>query len=64
MKFSMESIQSMGTLREYIIKRVKYPVAAESYLRAALDEYAEFRDLDALLLALRTIIIAQDSRTD
>lgn len=49
----------MGTLREHI-EKVKDPVATEAYLNADLDEYAEFRDLGALLLALRAIItIAQ-----
>ena len=55
----MKSIKSMGTLRECIIEMVKDPEEAEAYLKAALDEYAEFRDLEALLLALRTITIAQ-----
>ncbi len=55
----MKSIKSMGTLRECIIEMVKHPKEADAYLNAALDEYAEFRDLEALLLALRTITIAQ-----
>lgn len=55
----MKSVKSMGSLRECIIEMVKDPEEAEAYLNAALDEYAEFRDLEALLLALRTITIAQ-----
>ena len=55
----MKSIKSMGTLRECIIEMVKDPEEAEAYLNAALDEYVEFRDLGAFLLALKTITIAQ-----
>ncbi len=49
----------MGTLREYIIEQIKDPEEAEAYLRGALDEYAEYRDLEVFLLALRTITVAQ-----
>ncbi len=55
----MQNMRSMGTLREFIVKRIKNPEKAEAYLYAALDEYLEFRDVEALLLALRTITIAQ-----
>ena len=60
----MKSIKSMGTLREYIIEKVKDPVAAKTYLNAAFDEYAEFGDREALLLALRTVTIAQGLETE
>ncbi len=55
----MKDILSMGTLREYIIEKVKDSEAAEAYLKAAILEYAEFQDVEALRLALRTITIAQ-----
>ena len=49
----------MGTLRDYIIEKVRDPEEAEAYLVAALDEYTESNDLEALLLALRTITVDQ-----
>lgn len=55
----MKDVRSMGTLRESLVELIKDPKEADGYLKAALEEYAEFRDLEAFLLALRTITMAQ-----
>jgi probable addiction module antidote protein len=55
----MKSVKEMGTFRDFVIEHVKDPERAEGYLRAAVEQYAECKDLEALLLALQTITVAR-----
>lgn len=54
----------MRTYREFITRTMEDPGEASAYLRASLDEYEGDGNLEAFLLALRTVIDAQGGMTE
>ena len=49
----------MRNFREYLIEELKDPEEAVSYLNTALDEYEKDKDIEAFLLALRSVAEAK-----
>lgn len=47
------------TLNEYLIEKLKDPEEARAFLEISLEDYEEDNDLEAFMLALRTIAEAQ-----
>ena len=54
----------MRTYRELVTRTMEDPGEASEYLRASLDEYQGDGNLEAFLLALRTVIEAQGGMTE
>jgi probable addiction module antidote protein len=54
----------MRTYRELVTRTMEDPGEASEYLRASLDEYEGDGNLEAFLLALRTVIEAQGGMTE
>ena len=57
----MKESNTMGTFREYVLDKVKDPEEGAAYLEAALEHYGVSKDVEALLLALRTVVLAQEN---
>lgn len=55
----MANVKGLRTFREYLIETLQDPEEAQAYLGAALEEYSLHRDLEAFLIALHSIAIAQ-----
>lgn len=45
--------------RDYLIEKLRDPEETAAYLSVALEEYEEDQDVDAFLLALRTVVDAR-----
>ena len=51
------------TMDDYIIEKLKDPEEAKAYLEAALDDYSDDPDSNALALSLRNLILSRGSVT-
>ncbi len=54
----------MRTYREFIQDTMQDPQEATEYLRVSLDEYEQDGNLEAFLLALRSVVEAQGGMTE
>jgi probable addiction module antidote protein len=54
----------MRSYRELVTQTVQDPGEASAYLKASLDDYEQDGNLEAFLLALRTVIEAQGGMTE
>lgn len=54
----------MRSYRELVTQTVQDPGEASAYLKASLDDYERDGNLEAFLLALRTVIEAQGGMTE
>lgn len=55
----MAKVKGMRTFREYLIETLQDPEEGQAYLIAALEEYNTSRDLEAFLIALHSLAMAQ-----
>ncbi len=60
----MKKVRSLRIFREALIEKLHDPEEAQAYLAAALEEYNLHRDLEAFLLALHSLALAQGGLAD
>lgn len=52
-------MRKLGTLQKMLLEHLKDPECAQVYLEVALEDYDNYKDLSALVMAVRDVVEAQ-----